>query len=229
MDNEILQILQSMNKKMDVMGDKVDYLYSMKDKIESIDEIRSKVDSLYSMKDKIESIDEINSKVDSLYEMKDKVDSLYSMKDKIESIDEIKSKVDSLYSMKDKIESIDEINSKVDSLYSMKDKVDSIDERLSALEDVVTVMQYEHGRKLDLLLDYAKASIEKHEQYDKQFDYVYSKMFDYDVRLSVIEDSEHFQNVMAKKAAFIRKFADKGKEIVESQNKKIAQYNPNNK
>ena len=229
MDNEILQILQSMNKKMDVMGDKVDYLYSMKDKIESIDEIRSKVDSLYSMKDKIESIDEINSKVDSLYEMKDKVDSLYSMKDKIESIDEINSKVDSLYSMKDKIESIDEINSKVDSLYSMKDKVDSIDERLSALEDVVTVMQYEHGRKLDLLLDYAKASIEKHEQYDKQFDYVYSKMFDYDVRLSVIEDSEHFQNVMAKKAAFIRKFADKGKEIVESQNKKIAQYNPNNK
>lgn len=179
MDNEILQILQSMNKKMDVMGDKVDYLYSMKDKIESIDEIRSKVDSLYSMKDKIESIDEIRSKVDSLY--------------------------------------------------SMKDKVDSIDERLSALEDVVTVMQYEHGRKLDLLLDYAKASIEKHEQYDKQFDYVYSKMFDYDVRLSVIEDSEHFQNVMAKKAAFIRKFADKGKEIVESQNKKIAQYNPNNK
>lgn len=179
MDNEILQILQSMNKKMDVMGDKVDYLYSMKDKIESIDEIKSKVDSLYSMKDKIESIDEINSKVDSLY--------------------------------------------------SMKDKVDSIDERLSALEDVVTVMQYEHGRKLDLLLDYAKASIEKHEQYDKQFDYVYSKMFDYDVRLSVIEDSEHFQNVMAKKAAFIRKFADKGKEIVESQNKKIAQYNPNNK
>ena len=168
-----------MNKKMDVMGDKVDYLYSMKDKIESIDEIRSKVDSLYSMKDKIESIDEIRSKVDSLY--------------------------------------------------SMKDKVDSIDERLSALEDVVTVMQYEHGRKLDLLLDYAKASIEKHEQYDKQFDYVYSKMFDYDVRLSVIEDSEHFQNVMAKKAAFIRKFADKGKEIVESQNKKIAQYNPNNK
>ena len=107
--------------------------------------------------------------------------------------------------------------------------MDSIDERLSALEDVVTVMQYEHGRKLDLLLDYAKASIEKHEQYDKQFDYVYSKMFDYDVRLSVIEDSEHFQNVMAKKAAFIRKFADKGKEIVESQNKKIAQYNPNNK
>ena len=199
MDKEILQILQSMNKKMDVMGDKVDYLYSMKDKIESIDEIRSKVDSLYSMKDKIESIDEINSKVDSLY------------------------------SMKDKIESIDEIRSKVDSLYSMKDKVDSIDERLSALEDVVTVMQYEHGRKLDLLLDYAKASIEKHEQYDKQFDYVYSKMFDYDVRLSVIEDSEHFQNVMAKKAAFIRKFADKGKEIVESQNKKIAQYNPNNK
>ena len=179
MDNEILQILQSMNKKMDVMGDKVDYLYGMKDKIESIDEIRSKVDSLYSMKDKIESIDEIRSKVDSLY--------------------------------------------------SMKDKVDSIDERLSALEDVVTVMQYEHGRKLDLLLDYAKASIEKHEQYDKQFDYVYSKMFDYDVRLSVIEDSEHFQNVMAKKAAFIRKFADKGKEIVESQNKKIAQYNPNNK
>ncbi len=169
MDNEILQILQSMNKKMDVIGDKVDYLYGMKDKIESIDEIRSKVDSLYEMKDK------------------------------------------------------------VDSLYSMKDKVDSIDERLSALEDVVTVMQYEHGRKLDLLLDYAKASIEKHEQYDKQFDYVYSKMFDYDVRLSVIEDSEHFQNVMAKKAAFIRKFADKGKEIVESQNKKIAQYNPNNK
>ena len=51
MDNEILQILQSMNKKMDVIGDKVDYLYGMKDKIESIDEIRSKVDSLYEIKD----------------------------------------------------------------------------------------------------------------------------------------------------------------------------------
>ena len=173
MDNEILQILKSMNQKMDVMGEKVDYLYGMKDKIESIDEIRNKVDSLYAMKDKIESIDEIRDKVDSLC--------------------------------------------------TLKDKVESIDERLSALEDVVTVMQYEHGRKLDLLLDYAKASIEKHEQYNKQFDYVYAKMFDYDVRLSVIEDSEHFQNVMAKKAAFIRKFADKGKEIVESKNKKMAQ------
>lgn len=128
---------------------------------------------------------------------------LNSMNQKIDSLYEMKNKVDSLYEMKDK----------VDSLYEMKDKVNSIDKRLSSLENIVTVMQYEHGRKLDLLLDYAKANMEKHEEYDKQFAYMHSKFFDYDVRLSVIEDSEYYKRVMAEK----NESANKGRFLIENQ------------
>ena len=151
----------------------------------------------------------MNQKIDTLYEMKEKVDSLYEMKEKVDSLYEMKEKIDSLYEMK----------KKVDSLYEIKAKVVSIDERLCSLENIVTVMQYEHGRKLDLLLDYAKANMEKHDEYDKQFAYMNAKFFDYDIRLSVIEDSAYYKKVMEEKAAFIKESADKGKAFLEKQEK----------
>ena len=129
-------------------------------------------------------------------------------------------KIDNLYQMKTKVDSLYEMKDKVDSLYEMKDKVNSIDERLSSLENIVTVMQYEHGRKLDLLLDYAKANMEKHDEYDRQFAYMNAKFFDYDIRLSIIEDSEYYKRIMEEKAAFIKKTADKGKAYLESQQSK---------
>lgn len=80
-------------------------------------------------------------------------------------------KIDTLYEMKEKVDSLYEMKEKVDSLHEIKEKVVSINERLYSLENIVTVMQYEHGRKLDFLLDYAKANMEKHDEYDKQFAY----------------------------------------------------------
>lgn len=122
-------------------------------------------------------------------------------------------KIDTLYEMKEKVDSLYEMKEKVDSLHEIKEKVVSIDERLYSLENIVTVMQYEHGRKLDFLLDYAKANMEKHDEYDKQFAYMNAKFFDYDIRLSVIEDSAYYKKVMEEKTAFIKESADIKVEI----------------
>lgn len=62
------------------------------------------------------------------------------------------------------------------------------DNRLTSLENIVTKIEYEHSKKLDLLLDYAKGNIEKHATYDADITQINSKLFNHDIRIDVLEE-----------------------------------------
>ena len=73
--------------------------------------------------------------------------------------------------------------------FSYNARFEAIENRLTALENITTKIEYEHGRKLDLLLDYAKASIEKHEQYDKYFLDIHTQLLEHDTRIEILEEA----------------------------------------
>lgn len=111
---------------------------------------------------------------------------------------EIKDEMDSFKTeIKDEMDSFKtEIKGEMNSFRS---ELDSIKDRLSSVENICTVIQEEHGKKLDLLLDYASANMEKHEEYDRNFERIDDKLFDYDVRLSIIEGSELYKKAIKSK------------------------------
>lgn len=91
----------------------------------------------------------------------------------------------------------DELKSDINSIYSeLKKDINSINQRLQSVENICTVIQKEHGEKLDLLLDYASANIEKHEEYDKKIEHFENKFFDHDVRLGIIEGSDWYKKMI---------------------------------
>ena len=70
----------------------------------------------------------------------------------------------------------------------------SVDERLDNLQHTCTRIEVEHGKKLDLALDYIKGNIERQEQYMHNFAEINSKLLDHSIRLSIIESTEAFQS-----------------------------------
>lgn len=120
--------------------------------------------------------------------------------------DEIYSKIDSL---RDEMISNNnslrnEMNSNIDSLRdemisnnnSIKAELESIKERLTSVENTCTVIEKEHGYKLDLLLEYASANIEKHEEYDKKFNKIDNRLFIHDAKLAIIEGSDIYKKAI---------------------------------
>ena len=85
---------------------------------------------------------------------------------------------------------LDDIDERFDrNEFSYNARFEAIENRLIALENITTKIEYEHGRKLDLLLDYAKASIEKHEQYDKDFLDIHTQLLEHDTRIEILEEA----------------------------------------
>ena len=83
---------------------------------------------------------------------------------------------------------------------SFKDEVnarfDAVEERLSLVENTCTVMQYEHGKKLETIFDYIKEDLEKHENYENRFNQVDSKLADYSIRLSIVESTGAYKSAL---------------------------------
>lgn len=106
-------------------------------------------------------------------------------------------------------EELSSMNGKIDSMEneigSMKSEMGSMNERITSLERICTVIEKEHGEKLDLLLDYASANIEKHEIYDKKFDEIDRKIFIHDAKLAIIEGSDLYKkNIKGKGKSNLR-------------------------
>lgn len=159
-------------------------------KEEMKDEMNSSINSLR---------DEMNSNIGSL---RDEMNSNYSA---------LEDKIDSNYSALD-----DKINSSNKSIWkelslirketaALREDVDTINIRLTSLENTCTVIEKEHGDKLDLLLDYAAANIEKHKEYDKKFDKVDRRLFIHDAKLANIEGSDFYKkNIKGKEKSNLR-------------------------
>lgn len=111
-----------------------------------------------------------------------------------------------LSSMNGKIDSMEnEIGSMKSDIGSMKSEMGSMNERITSLERICTIIEKEHGEKLDLLLDYASANIEKHEIYDKKFDEIDRKIFIHDAKLAIIEGSDLYKkNIKGKGKSNLR-------------------------
>ena len=148
---------------------------------------------------KEEMKDEMNSSISSL---RDEMNSNYSA---------LEDKIDSNYSSLD-----DKINSSNKSIWkelslirketaALREDVDTINIRLTSLEHTCTVIEKEHGDKLDLLLDYAAANIEKHKEYDKKFEEVDRRLFIHDAKLANIEGSDFYKkNIKGKEKSNLR-------------------------
>ena len=123
-------------------------------------------------------------------EIKDQMDSFKSeIKDEMDSFkSEIK---DEMNSFKSEIK--DEMNSFKD---EVKGELVDIKERLTSVENTCTVIEKEHGYKLDLLLEYASANIEKHEEYDKNFNKIDNRLFIHDAKLAIIEGSDIYKKAI---------------------------------
>ena len=102
--------------------------------------------------------------------------------------EELKNQMDSFTS-----EIKDEMNS---FKTEIKGELEIINERLTSVENKCTIIEEEHGKKLDLLLEYASANIEKHEEYDKNFDKINNKLFNHDVKLAIIEGSDLYKKAI---------------------------------
>ena len=170
---------------------------------------------------KEEMKDEMNSSISSLRDemnsnysaLEDKIDSNYSaLNDKIDfNYSALEDKIDSNYSSLD-----DKINSSNKSIWkelslirketaALREDVDTINIRLTSLEHTCTVIEKEHGDKLDLLLDYAAANIEKHKEYDKKFEEVDRRLFIHDAKLANIEGSDFYKkNIKGKEKSNLR-------------------------
>lgn len=96
------------------------------------------------------------------------------------------------------------LNSKFDGL---ENRFDNLENRFDGLEnnfsnfkeDLDSVkksclrMEVEHGEILAILKDAAAANLEKHQQYDNFSENTEKKLFNHDIRLSIIEDSNFYK------------------------------------
>ena len=103
------------------------------------------------------------------------------------------------------------LNSKFDGLEkrfdSLENRFDGFENRFDDLEnnfsnfkeDLDSVkksclrMEVEHGEILAILKDAAAANLEKHQQYDNFSENTEKKLFNHDIRLSIIEDSNFYK------------------------------------
>lgn len=80
--------------------------------------------------------------------------------------------------------------------YRVTNKLILMDQKITSIGNICTTMQKDHSEKLNLLLDYASANIEKHDEYDKNFQRVDNKLFDHDVRLAIVEGSDLYKKLI---------------------------------
>ena len=75
-------------------------------------------------------------------------------------------------------------------------RLDSLAERVTNLEKTCAIIQEEHGKKLDLILDYIAGDIERNEQISQHFSHIDRTLADHSVRLAVIESTHVYQSAL---------------------------------
>lgn len=109
-----------LNKRVDVLEDKVKVIDDMKKKVDLIDDMKKKVDLIDDMKKKVDLIDDMKKKVDQIDGIKNKVDQIDEKFDK--KFDEINSKLNIMSNinipkiLEYQVETRKELNEKIDKL-----------------------------------------------------------------------------------------------------------------
>ncbi|MCI8352306.1 MAG: hypothetical protein HFJ58_01595 [Clostridia bacterium] len=78
-----------------------------------------------------------------------------------------------------------EMNSKFDA--SNKQSQEILD-RLTSLENTVTIIEAEHGKKIDIALEYISGAIQQHDEIMETLNKINSKLDGHDVHIEVLEE-----------------------------------------
>ena len=81
-------------------------------------------------------------------------------------------------------------------IQTINTRLDSLEERVTNLEKTCALIQEEHGKKLDLILDYIAGNIEMTEQMNNHFNHIDRVLADHSVRLAVIESTHVYQSAL---------------------------------
>ena len=76
---------------------------------------------------------------------------------------------------------------------NLENRFGNFEEDLSSVKQSCLRMEVEHGEILTILKDAAVANLEKHQQYDDFLERTEKKLFNHDIRLSIIEDSNFYK------------------------------------
>lgn len=135
--------------------------------------------------DKNEILDAINGLKNEFNGLNIKFDGLENRFDNLENrFDGLESRFDSLENKFDGFEN--RFDGLENNFSNFKEDLDSV--KKSCLR-----MEVEHGEILAILKDAAAANLEKHQQYDNFSENTEKKLFNHDIRLSIIEDSNFYK------------------------------------
>ena len=121
-------------------------------------------------------------------------------KDDLVSLENRMATKEDLASLENRMASKDDLASFKGEFISFKnevnDRFDAVDERLDFLQHTCSLMQFEHGQKLNIIFDYIKEDLEKHEQYKHHSNIVDTKLMDHSIRLSILESSGVYKSAL---------------------------------
>ena len=106
--------------------------------------------------------------------------------------------VDILTTFRDEMVSfMNEMRSEMTSFRNeVNERFNMVEDKLNRVNDTCTLIQYEHGKKLEAIFDYIKEDIEKHQHYKNHSNQVDAKLEDHSIRLSIIESTGAYKSAL---------------------------------
>ena len=140
-----------------------------------------------------------NEILDAINDLKNDFNGLNNKFDNLENnFDGLNNKFDNLENKFNVLENkFSGLESNFDSLRndfnSLNNKFDNFEEDLSSVKQSCLRMEVEHGEILAILKDAAAANLDKHKMYDNFSERTEKKLFNHDIRLGIIEDSNFYK------------------------------------
>ena len=141
--------------------------------------------------DKNEILDAINDLKNNFNGLNNKFDNLENRFDNLEnSFNGLENKFNGLEN------NFNGLNNRFDNL---EKKFGNFEEDLASVKQSCLRMEVEHGEILAVLKDAAAANLDKHKVYDDFSEKTEKKLFNHDIRLGIIEDSNFYKREYKKK------------------------------
>lgn len=135
--------------------------------------------------DKNEILDAINDLKNNFNGLNNKFDNLENRFDNLEnSFNSLENKFNGLEN------NFNGLNNRFDNL---EKKFGNFEEDLASVKQSCLRMEVEHGEILAVLKDAAAANLDKHKVYDDFSEKTEKKLFNHDIRLGIIEDSNFYK------------------------------------
>lgn len=135
--------------------------------------------------DKNEILDAINDLKNNFNGLNNKFDNLENRFDNLENrFDNFENNFDGLKN------NFNGLNNRFNNL---ENKFGNFEEDLASVKQSCLRMEVEHGEILTILKDAAAANLDKHKVYDDFLEKTEKKLFNHDIRLGIIEDSNFYK------------------------------------